>query len=82
MVFQVTQILGALLVLAGFAGVQLGVIRPGSPLYLVLNMVGAGILAVLAILDEQWGFSILQGVWAIVSAFGLGQLMLRRPNHA
>ena len=64
---QVVQIVGALLILAGFAGLQLGRISAVSRTYLWLNLVGAVILAVLAFVEEQWGFFLLEGVWSIVS---------------
>jgi uncharacterized membrane protein len=68
---QVIQIVGALLILAAFTAVQLERMRPDSRLYLALNLVGSAILAVLAVIASQWGFVLLEGVWAIVSAWGL-----------
>jgi len=37
----------------------------------VLNLVGSGTLAVQAAVTSQWGFLLLEGVWAIVSLVGL-----------
>jgi hypothetical protein len=68
---QLIQVVGALLILAGFAAVQLERMRPDSRLYLALNLAGSAILAVLAWAETQWGFLLLEGVWAIVSAWGL-----------
>jgi hypothetical protein len=68
---QVFQILGAVLVLTGFVLVQLHRLSPTSVPYLVLNLVGAAILAVLALLAEQWGFLLLNGVWCVIGAWGL-----------
>jgi len=68
---QVIQIVGALLILAAFAAVQFERMRPDSRLYLTLNLAGLAILAVLALSASQWGFVLLEGVWAIVSAWGL-----------
>jgi hypothetical protein len=73
---QVVQIVGALLILAAFAAVQFDRMRPESRLYLVLNLVGSAILAVLAVIAAQWGFVLLEGVWAVVSAWGLSRLWL------
>ena len=72
---QAIQIVGALLILAAFAGVQFGRMRPDSRLYLALNLVGSAILAALAVSAQQWGFVLLEGVWAIVSAWGLARLL-------
>ena len=78
MVDQAIQIVGALLILAAFAAVQFDRMRPDSRLYLALNLVGSAILAVLAVAAAQWGFVLLEGVWAIVSAWGLAAA-LRSP---
>jgi hypothetical protein len=73
-VSQVVQIVGALLILAAFAGAQFGWVDTQSRLYLVLNLVGSAVLAVLAWSDDQWGFLLLEGVWALVSAWSLLRL--------
>lgn len=68
---QIVQIVGALLILAAFTAVQLERMRPDSRFYLALNLAGSAILAVLAVSAQQWGFVLLESVWAIVSAWGL-----------
>lgn len=70
---QVVQILAALMILGAFVGVQTGKLDPTAPRSLILNAVGAGILAVLALDSEQWGFVLLEGVWALVAAWGLAR---------
>ena len=57
--------------LAGFTLAQVRVLDPQSLPYLVLNAVGAAILATLAFVGEQWGFLLLEGVWTVVSVAGL-----------
>jgi hypothetical protein len=71
---QLIQVVGALLILAAFAAVQFDRMRPDSRLYLALNLAGSAILAVLAVAAAQWGFVLLEGVWAVVSAWGLVSL--------
>jgi hypothetical protein len=68
---QLIQIVGALLILVAFAAAQFGAMDPHSRLYLVLNFVGSLILAVLAWHERQWGFLLLESVWAVVSLLGL-----------
>jgi hypothetical protein len=82
---QIVQVAGALLILAAFAAAQFNRLSPHSRLYLWLNVVGALILAVLAYLEEQWGFLMLETVWTAVSAWGLLQLARGRSpdtSHA
>ena len=77
---QVIQVVGALLVLAGFVLAQLRVWDTDAWGYLVANLLGAGILAVTALIDRQWGFLLLEGVWTLVTAASiLGKL---RGTHA
>lgn len=68
---QIVQVVGALLILTAFAAVQFERMRPDSRVYLALNLVGSAILAVLAVIGSQWGFVLLESVWAVVSGWGL-----------
>ncbi|MGN7799538.1 CBU_0592 family membrane protein [Leifsonia sp. 22587] len=79
---QAVQIIGSLLVLSAFVLSQRGVLKQDSLPYIVLNLVGSGALAVEAALGAQWGFLLLEGVWAIVSAFGLVTLLRARALAA
>ncbi len=75
---QTIQITGAVLILIAFVLAQLRVLSAHSISYLVLNLVGSAVLAILATLDSQWGFLLLEGVWALVSALGLGRKIWNR----
>jgi hypothetical protein len=68
---QVIQIIGALIILGAFAANQLGEMPTDSRLYLLLNLVGSIVLAILAVVEGQIGFILLEGVWAAVSAWSL-----------
>jgi hypothetical protein len=40
-------------------------------MYLWFNLAGSGVLAALALIDQDWGFLLLEGVWAAVAAGAL-----------
>ena len=79
---QLIQIVGALLILTGFVATQFRVLDPLSLPYLLVNLVGSSILTVDAWREAQWGFFLLELVWAIVSAWGLLQLARGRTPTA
>ncbi|MDH6139806.1 MULTISPECIES: CBU_0592 family membrane protein [Kitasatospora] len=79
---QAVQIFGSILILIPFALAQWGRISARSKPYLLLNLCGSAILAVLAALTSQWGFLLLEGVWAIVSAHSLVALVRGREPRA
>ena len=78
---QVVSVLGALTILAAYSGNQFGHLRTTSLAYTVANAVGAAVLAVVAALEEQWGFLLLEGVWALVALTATARL-LRGPTPA
>ena len=62
---QLVQIGGALAILTAFILVQMGRLDGDSIPYLVLNLAGSFVLAVDAGSAPEWGFLLLEGVWAI-----------------
>jgi hypothetical protein len=77
---QAVQILGAILILAAFWGAQVGRLDQRSVTYLVLNLIGSAILAVLAAIESQYGFLLLEGAWSIVSAWSLARELGRSED--
>lgn len=67
---QAVQIIGAMLILAAYVGAQQGRLKFDSAQFLGMNMVGAAILAVVAFVNRDIGFLLLEGVWTWVSARG------------
>jgi hypothetical protein len=79
---QVVQVAGALLILAAFMAAQLGRMDTSSRTYLWLNLVGSVILAALAAYERQYGFLLLETVWALVSAWSLVAVLRGRGPAA
>jgi len=68
---QAVSILGALLILLAFAANQLGRVDTSNLPYQVANFVGSGVLTVVAVIEAQLGFILLEGTWALVSLWGI-----------
>ena len=79
---QIFQMVGALLILAGFILSQRNLLDGDSYLYLMLNLTGAAILAVLAFQSQRWGFVLLEGVWTLVALVGLIARIVRKEPTA
>ena len=76
---QAVQIIGAVLILAAFVLAQQRRMTTDSMVYLALNAVGAALLAVVAVLDRDIGFTLLETTWTVVSTAGLVRCLKRGP---
>jgi hypothetical protein len=65
---ELLQWVAAIFVLVAFACSQWGFWSVLSYRYLVCNVVGGAGLSAAAALSHQWGFVLLEGVWALVAA--------------
>ena len=75
---QVISVLGALAILAAFAANMFGWIQPSNLWYSVANFLGSAVLTVVAVVDQQLGFLLLEGTWALVSLWGIFAAMRGR----
>lgn len=75
---QAIQFAGAVGILVAFAALQTGRLSATSATYLWLNVSGAGLLTVSALIENQWGFVLLESIWTAVAFWGL----LRRDRTA
>jgi hypothetical protein len=71
LVLQVISVLGALAILGAFAANLFGWIQPSNLSYSVANFLGSAVLTVVAVIDQQLGFLLLEGTWALVSLWGI-----------
>jgi len=78
----VLELGGAVSILAAFTLGQLRLLDQHSLVYLMLNLVGSAVLAVIAFAEERWGFLLLEGVWSIVSAVSLVGVLRRGQESA
>jgi hypothetical protein len=77
-VLQLISVLGALAILAAYAANLFGWIQPSNLWYSVANFLGSAVLTVVAIVDRQLGFLLLEGTWALVSLWGILSVLRRR----
>lgn len=68
---------GAVVVLYAFYMQQQGRWGPTEARYLACNFIGTLILTIVAWVESQWGFVLIEGIWAAVSLRSL--LRTRRP---
>ncbi len=64
---QIIAVAGAVMVLAAYAGYQLGWLTREQRLYSFLNFAGSSLLLWVAVVDRRWGFILLESVWALIS---------------
>jgi Flp pilus assembly pilin Flp len=70
-VLQVISVLGALAILGAFSATLFGWIQPSNLWYSIANFLGSAVLTVVAVVDQQLGFLLLEGTWALVSLWGI-----------
>jgi hypothetical protein len=77
-VIQVVSLAGALLLLAAYAANQTGRLSASSLRYSLANLVASAVLAVVAAVERQWGFLLLEGAWCGVSVVATVRLLRAR----
>ena len=71
--FDIVQIAGSLLILVAFVAALRGRFDQSGYPYLVCNAAGSAVLTVTAIITLEWGFLLLEGVWALVSLYSVAR---------
>ena len=71
MTLQIVGIVSAVGIVGAFAAIQFDLVGPHDLSYLVANVLSAGGLTTVAVLDAQYGFIISNGFWTLVAAVGI-----------
>jgi hypothetical protein len=74
---DILSILGAILILAGYFGVQTRRMDAAHLPFSIVNLAGAALLAYVAIIEEQVGFVLLEGAWVLISIAGIARVFTR-----
>ena len=75
---QQLSLLGALMQLAVYALMQLDRLPTHSYPYQLANVVGSLLMTVVATVNHEYGFILMEGVWCLTSAYGLLRLVRSR----
>jgi hypothetical protein len=74
-VLQLISILGALAILGAYAASQFGFVDASKLSYQAANFLGSAVLTVVAVVDWQLGFILLEGAWALMSLWGIATIL-------
>ena len=75
---QLISVAGALAILVAYAANQLRYTGSSNLSYALLNFAGSAVLAMVAVVEGQWGFLLLEGIWALVSLWATVKLLRGR----
>ena len=78
---QLVSVLGSLLVLVAYVASQFGRLSTNGLAYAFANIVGSGLLAVVAALEAQWGFLLFESAWASVSFVAVVRQRAKLSTH-
>ena len=79
---QLISVLGALAILAAYSPNVFGWIPASNLWYSVATFLRSAVLTVVAVVDRQLGFILLEGTWALVSLWGIVSVLReRRAPH-
>ncbi len=78
MALQLIGVLSAIGIVSAFAALQFDFVGPHNLRYLATNLVCAGGLTTVAVLNGQYGFIISNGFWTLVAAVSIVRVATSR----
>ena len=81
MFYQIISVVGAVLLLTAYAGLQAGRLSREDRAFDLMNFVGASLLTWTAVVERQYGFILVEGMWALLSLPPLLGFKKGGPTH-
>ncbi|WP_141732674.1 CBU_0592 family membrane protein [Oligoflexus tunisiensis] len=77
---QILSLVGAALLLSAYA--LQAIAREGAykKTNLLMNLLGSSALTVTAVVNNQIGFILLEGIWALISVWSLSRVILKERS--
>jgi hypothetical protein len=82
MLIQTVSVIGAVMVLVAYAMIQIGQWKELDAGYLVLNVVGSLLLGIVAVVERQVGFVILEFAWTCLGVIGVVRAVQARSGSS
>ena len=77
---QLLSLLGAVMQLLAYALMQLGRLPSASYPYQLANVIGSLLMTIVATINREYGFILMEAVWCFTSAYGLIRLMRQQAD--
>lgn len=77
---QLVSLAGAVMQLVAYALMQLGRLSSETYPYQLANVIGSFLMTVVATINHEYGFILMEAVWFLTSAYGLIKLSRARAG--
>lgn len=75
---NIAGLIGVVLIVIAYAGVQIDKLEPRAAPALLLNFFGAVLVLVSLVFDFNLSAALMEGIWAAIALFGLVRLAVKR----